>query len=106
MTTRYKVFHFLELDWLLYFPMEGNRGEYFGYTVLLYERKGKQKSEQDAVTLGSILERAELGEHYPHTVGFSKAAPDEKSDGKLTYMEIRTIHDAHEFCLFLNALDL
>lgn len=70
------------------------------------ERKGKQKSEKDAVTLGGVLERAELDEHYPHTVGFSKVSHDEKSDGELTYMEIRTIHDAHEFCLFLNALDL
>jgi hypothetical protein len=106
LTTHYKVFHFLELDWLLYFPVEGNRGEYFGYTILLNERKRKQKSQQNAVTLGSVLERVELDEHYPHTVGFSKAAPDDEANEELTYMEIRTIHNTHEFCLFLNALDL
>jgi hypothetical protein len=105
LTAQFKVFHFLELDWLLYFPAEGNRGEYCRYTVLL-KRKGKENCEEQNVALGAVLERLELDEHYPHTVGFSKAASDEKPNAELRYMEIRRIHNVNEFWLFLNAVNL
>ena len=56
--------------------------------------------------LGDILERRELEEHYPHTVGFFKDSLDENEDFKPQYMEIRTIHSVDEFWLFLNALNI
>jgi hypothetical protein len=105
-TPQFKVFHFQELDWLLYFPVEGNRGKYYGYTVLFEERKGKAKRCQTPVVLGNVIERAEFDEHYPHTVGFFKSSCEETADGELRYMEIRTIHNIDEFWLFMNALNL
>ena len=106
MTAQLKVFHFQELDWLIYFPHEGNKGKYSGYTVLLKERKGKDPQHKDCVTLGYVLERPEFEEHYPHTVGFLKAQGDEPMETDLRYMEIRTVHNVDEFWLFLNALNL
>ena len=106
MTPQFKVFHFQELDWFLYFPAEGNRGKYFAYTVLLEERKVKTKRPRNPVILGNVMGRVELDEHYPHTVGFFKASCDELPDGELRYMEIRTIHNVDEFWLFMNALNL
>ncbi len=102
----FKVFHFQELDWFLYFPAKGNRGKYFGYTVLLKERKGKTTCQTKPVVLGAVMERMELDEHYPHTVGFFKADSDQTQDHELRYMEIRTVRNVDEFWLFLNALDL
>ena len=104
MTDQFKVFHFQELDWLLYFPSEGNKGKYCGYTVLMKERK---KSGADGhVRLGDIVERCELEDHYPHTVGFFKTSCEEPPSSELCYMEIRTIQNVDEFWLFLNALNL
>jgi hypothetical protein len=100
------VFHFQELDWLVYFPSEGNKGKYFGYTVLLKERKRSGSDASNRVTLGDVLERVEFDEHYPHTVGFFKGSCDEETEAELKYMEIRIIHNVDEFWLFLNALNL
>ena len=94
-----------ELDWLIYFPSEGNKGKYCGYTVLLNDRK-REGQHKECVTLGYVLERPEVEEHYPHTVGFFKAPCDEPECADLRYMEIRTLHNVDEFWLFLNALNL
>ncbi len=104
MTDQFKVFHFQELDWLLYFPSDGNKGKYYGYNVTLKERK--KIGADGRVRLGDIVERRELEEHYPHTVGFFKGSGVEGSDCKPQYMEIRIIHNIDEFWLFLNALNL
>ena len=106
MSAPFKVFHFQELDWLLFFPVEGNKGKYCGYTVLLRERTEKGKTQQNHVVLGDVIERTELEEHYPHTVGYFKASCDELPDGELRYLENRRIHNVDEFWLFLNALNL
>ncbi len=100
------MFHFQELDWLFFFPNEGNKGKYCGYKILLKERKAKAPDPKDFVTLGNMLERPELEEHYPHTVGFFKAQGNEPAETELRYMEIRTVHNVDEFWLFLNALNL
>jgi len=104
LTDPFKVFHFQELDWLLYFPSEGNKGKYCCYTVLLKERK--KNGAEGPVRLGDIVERRELEEHYPHTVGFFKGLGYESADCKPQYMELRIIHNIDEFWLFLNALNL
>jgi hypothetical protein len=106
LSAQFKVFHFQELDWLFYFPSEGNKGKYYGYNVLLKERKRSGAIANNRVTLGDVLERVEVDEHYPHTVGFFKGSCDEGTEAELKYMEIRIIHNVDEFWLFLNALNL
>jgi hypothetical protein len=103
-SAQFKAFHFQELDWLIFFPSEGNRGKYFGYNVLVKQRK--RNCPPDWVVLGDVLERPEFEEHYPHTVGFFKASSESGTCDDLRYMEIRTIHNVDEFWLFLNALNL
>ena len=103
---QFKVFHFQELDWLLYFPSGGNKGKYCGYTVLLKERKKSGTDADGCVRLGDVVERRELEDHYPHTVGFFKGSGEEGADCKPQYMEIRIVHNIDEFWFFLNALNL
>jgi DNA-directed RNA polymerase subunit RPC12/RpoP len=83
---KFKVFHFQELDWLLYFPFEGNKGKYCGYTVVLKERK--KTNADNRVKLGDIVERRELEEHYPHTVGFFKGSGEEAVDCNPQYITL------------------
>jgi hypothetical protein len=104
LTDQFKVFHFQELDWLLYFPSDGNKGRYCGYTVRLKERR--KRDSDGRVRLGDVVERRELEEHYPHTVGFFKSSGDEGTDCTPQYMELRIIHNIDDFWLFLNALNL
>jgi len=104
LSARFKVFHFQELDWLLYFPIEGNCGKYSSYSVLFTDRK--EPNQNTKAILGALLERPELDEHYPHTVGFFKSSGYADIDSRLRYMEIRIIHNVDEFWFFLNALNL
>ena len=102
-----KKFHFIEIDWLIYFPSCGNHGKYNSYTVLFRDRRQKSSPISRAeLLLGDILERKELEDHYPHTVGFFKAPLEDNENFKPRYMEIRTIHYVDEFWLFLNALNI
>ncbi len=103
---QFKVFHFRELDWFVFFPAKGNHGEYTGYTVSLKEMKEKATYPQNSVPLGRILERAELDGNYPHTVGYFKITSEEMPTGEIRYLENRIIHNVDEFCLFLNSLNL
>jgi len=95
----------MEMDWLVYFPKEGNKGKYLGYKVLLRERK-KVISEPERVTLQEILETPEFENKYPHTIGYYKEASGEGREFKPEYLEIRRINSVEEFWLFLNALDI
>jgi hypothetical protein len=46
-----KAFHFIELDWLIYFPQSGNRGKYVGYSVLFSDRKNGTRQPENRVNL-------------------------------------------------------
>ena len=58
------------------------------------------------VMLGQVLERTEIEDRYPHTVGFFKAHDECNLRPDTGYMEIRTIQNVDELWLFLNALNL
>jgi hypothetical protein len=100
-----KNFHFMEMDWLVYFPKDGNKGKYLGYNVLLRDRK-KVIAEPERITLQEILETPEFETKYPHTIGYYKEASGEGAEFKPEYLEIRRINSVEEFWLFLNALDI
>jgi len=101
-----KKFHFVEMDWLVYFPRDGNKGKYWQYTVMFIDRKKGADQPENLVMLGEILESHEFEQRYPHTVGFFKEASAKGADFKPEYLEIRKIGTVEEFWLFLNALDI
>ncbi len=96
----------MEMDWLVYFPKDGNKGKYLGYNVLLIDRKKVAAEPEKRITLQEILEAPEFEKNYPHTVGYYKEAPGEGAEFKPEYLEIRRISAIEEFWLFLNALDI
>jgi hypothetical protein len=101
----FKKFHLQELDWLIFFPCSGNKGKYIGYTVMFLDRKQKLVKEQH-VTLGTLLDKPEFEENFPHTIGFFKYSSGEGTEFKPDYMEIRVIRSVDDFWLFLNALNI
>ncbi len=100
-----KNFHFMEMDWLVYFPKDGNKGKYLGYNVLFRDRK-EVISEPKHITLQEIVETPEFENKYPHTIGYYKEASGEGTEFKPEYLEIRRVNSVEEFWLFLNALDI
>ena len=96
----------MEMDWLVYFPKDGNKGKYLGYTVLLIDRKKVAAKPEKHITLEEIFETREFEERYPHTVGYYKETSGEGADFKPEYLEIRRISTVEDFWMFLNALDI
>ncbi|MEM4733028.1 MAG: hypothetical protein QXD70_00685 [Candidatus Bathyarchaeia archaeon] len=101
-----KNFHFMELDWLVYFPKYGNRGKYLDYRVVFIDRSKCPVQAAKIVSLRQILEKPEFENNYPHTVGFYKGNTGEGAEFKPDYLEIRKINSVEEFWLFLNSLDI
>ena len=101
-----KKFHFMEVDWLVYFPKCGNKGKYLSYRVILIDRKKGVSQPEKNVTLNEILEHPEFEKCYPHTVGYYKEASGGRAEFKPEYLEIRRISTVEEFWLFPNALDI
>ena len=99
---RFKEFHFIEIDWTLCFPNEGNSGEYRNYCVIL--KKGKSQTGHQ-VKLRDILDDPEFESQYPHTVGYYKSSG--KTTGvKPAYLELRKIGTIEEFWFFLSTLNI
>ena len=96
----------MEMNWLVCFPKDGNKGKYLGYTVLLIDRKKVANEPKKHVTLKEILETPEFENHCPHTVGYYKESSGKGAEFKPEYLEIRKISSVEEFWLFLNALDI
>ena len=101
-----KKFHFIEVEWIVYFPKRGNNGKYLSYNVMLVDRKKGTDQTEQQVKLGEILEHPDFERRYPHTVGYYKECSGEGAEFKPEYLEIRRINNVEEFWLFLNALDI
>jgi len=103
--TKYKTFHFQEIDWFLYFPLEGNKGKYADYNVVLVEGN-ETRARGKKLKLGEVLEKPEIERNYPHTVGYFKASDDSGTYSNCVYLELREIQTVEEFWGFLNAVNL
>ena len=107
MESKNKKFHFRELDWIICFPTPGNeRKKYADYTVAFQDRKAETPQNCKHVNLGEVLERLEIENNYPHTVGFYKASSEKEPDLNQSCLEIRRIKTVEDFWKFLNDLDL
>jgi hypothetical protein len=101
-----KAFHFMEVDWLIYFPASGNQGKYVGYSVFFTYRKSGTAQPETHVCLGELLDKPEISECYPHTVAYFKTALGEQLGSTPEYLELRIIRCVEEFWAFLNSLDI
>jgi len=103
---KYKKFYFQEIDCIICFPAQGNVGKYFNYNVILIERKKIEEKSEKLVKLGDFLERHEIEQKFPHTVGYFKVSSGGGENFKPDYLELRAIKTVEDFWLFLNSLDI
>jgi hypothetical protein len=100
-----KKFHFQEIDKIIHFPCQGNKGKYLNYLVQI-KTPQTQKLSTPNIPLSEFLESAEIEKNYPHTVGYYKQAQDGNEGFQPEYLEIRRIYSVEEFWIFLNAQNL
>jgi hypothetical protein len=100
-----KAFHFMEVDWLICFPRCGNQGKYLSYNVAFKDRKRGETRLETWMSLGELLDKPEICENFPHTVGYFKVGSGE-AVFKPEYLEIRIIRSVEDFWAFLNSLDI
>jgi hypothetical protein len=86
--------------------MQGNAGKYRNYDIILVEGKTIEGKSEKIVKLGDFLDRPEIDQKYPHTVGYFKVSSGEKEDFKPEYLELREIKTLEDFWLFLNSVDI
>ena len=106
MQSKTKKFHFQEIDWILYFPRQGNWRKYLNYSVMFKDRKRDRTRPAKRIKLGEVLDKPEIEGNYPHTVGFYKVSSGKGASFKPEYLELRIIQTVEEFWMFLNALDI
>lgn len=89
--SRTKKFHFIEIDWVIYFPRHGNKGNYRDYNVSFRDRKKGATHARKGIKLGEVLDKPEVDRGYPHTVGFYKVSSGRGANFKPQYLELRKI---------------
>jgi hypothetical protein len=101
-----KKFHFQEIDWVIYFPEHGNKGNYRGYKVTFRDRKKGITQPEKRIKVGELLDKSEIDRSYPHTVGFYRVSSGRGTNFKPQYLELRKISTVEDFWFFLNTLDI
>ena len=98
-------FHFIEIDWLLYFPINGNEGrKYPMYGVAYRDRKKGVSQKGPRIYLEEVLNETEIREKYPHTVGYYVDSSGKGPTFKPKYEEKRIVKNVEEFYTFLSDL--
>jgi len=105
MENQTKKFHFQEINKILQFPHQGNKGKYLSYKIQIKTPQTQNQPTPD-VSLCQFLESTEVEENYPHTVGYYKQSTGEGANFKPQYLELRKIATIEEFWQFLNASNL
>ena len=106
LANRTKKFHFQEIDWIIYFPEHGNKGNYRGYNVTFRDRKKGAPKQGKRIKVGKLLDKPEIDRGYPHTIGFYRVSSGQGAGFKPQYLELRRISSVEDFWFFLNTLDL
>jgi len=100
-------FHFQEIDWVIYFPSTGNEGRaYPKYGVAYRDRTGGITQPGVRINLEDVVNRREIQENYPHTVGYYLYSSGKGQNWTPRYLETRTIANLKEFFGFLCNLEI
>ena len=100
-------FHFIEINWVLYFPSFGNEGrEYPKYGVAFRDRQKSRSQDGRRISLRESLDEPDIKENYPHTVAYYVKSTGKGTAFTPSYKEKRTIRNVEEFYKFLRDLNL
>jgi hypothetical protein len=98
-------FHFIEIDWLLFFPISGNeKRKYPKYGVAYRDRIRGVTQKGTRINLEEVLNEPDIKEKYPHTVGHYIESTGKGPTFEPSYINKRIIKDVKEFYNFLSEL--
>jgi hypothetical protein len=100
-----KNFHFQEINKIVIFPLEGNKGKYNHYLVQIKTPQTINTPVQPSF-LGDFLGSVEVDSGYPHTVGYFKESNGEEENFKPQYLSLRKVYTIEEFWVLLNEVCL
>ncbi len=94
--------HLQEIDWILYFPTNGNEGrEFLRYGVAYRDRVRGLSQPGTRIGLEDVLEEPMIKEQYPHTVGLYVESSGRGRTFKPVYRSMRTVHSQSELFVWL-----
>ena len=83
-----KKFHFIEIDWIVYFPSKGNDGRSIQrYGVAFLDRNTGETQKGRKIYLEDVFSRPEITNRYPHTIRTYFESSGKKENFSPLYLE-------------------
>ncbi|MCK5628010.1 hypothetical protein KAI12_00955 [Candidatus Bathyarchaeota archaeon] len=100
-------FHLKEIDWVIYFPFIGNKDrDYLEYSVAYRDRKRKRTQPGRRIDLKEVLDKPEIRNNYPHTIGCYLNSTGRGKDWTPEYLITRKVLDRKELIRFATKLGI
>ncbi|MHA1334018.1 MAG: hypothetical protein ACTSPL_08120 [Candidatus Odinarchaeia archaeon] len=101
-----KKLHFIEADFVIYFPEYGNEGRILQkYGVAYRNRKTGETQQGPKINLEDVLKKPEIKDNYPHTVGYYINAKGRGENYQPDYIEKRVIKNEEELFTFIKEIN-
>ncbi len=94
--------HFVNIDWVIYFPGSGNEGRPYTWYGVSY-RDGKRGLSPGGrrINLGDLMALPKIRENYPHSVAHFTDSSGKGDHWVPEYLERREVRSKEEFYSFL-----
>ena len=100
-------FHFREIDWVLYIPInENKKKKQREYSVMYRNRRSGETQIRRRVRLEEVMKKNEIYSKYPHSIGVYLDSSSRGKTWKPEYLITKQISDEKEFVGLLKALRL
>ena len=94
--------HFVNIDYVIYFPVSGNEGRpYARYGVSCRDGKKGLYPGGRRINLGDLMALPKIRENYPHIVGHFTDSSGRGDGWAPEYLERREVRSEEEFYRFL-----
>lgn len=100
-------FHFKEIDWVIYFPNNGNDGrELINYGVAYRDRINKITQPGPKINFKDVLVKDSIKNGYPHTIGLFHEASGKGSTWKPQYVKTHIIQNEKELLEWISIIEI
>lgn len=98
-------FHFIEINWIIYFPSKGNQGRKIeNYGIAYRDRINKKTQQGPKINLSDVLAEPIIKNAYPHHVALFQNSAGKGDNWKPEYIEERTINSEKDLISWIKIL--
>jgi len=98
--------HFIDSDFLIYFPSAGNEGRSIQkYGVAYRDRKKKETQNGPRINLENVLALPSIKDNYPHNIGYYKDTTGKGKNWTPKYLETRVIRNEEELLEWIKQIE-